>query len=96
VKDWRRLDEIDWKREYEDLRRESLQTSPRGHGLALFLSRGMMAWLEALTALTSRRIRPTMPSESIDLPSGVRPDLTTLLANMVLSCVERETHEHIQ
>jgi hypothetical protein len=43
---------IDWKREYEDLRREALHAgSRRGHGLALFLSRGMKAWLEALTAL---------------------------------------------
>ena len=94
MKNWRQLDEIDWKREYEDLRRQAFQTSSRGHGLALFLSRGMMAWLEALTALASRRIAP--PSESVDIPSLVRPDLTTLLANMVLSCVKRETHEHIQ
>jgi transposase len=37
---------IDWKQEYEHLRREALQVgSRRGHGLALFLSRGMMAWL---------------------------------------------------
>jgi hypothetical protein len=45
---------IDWKQEYENLRQEALQTSSRrGHGLALFLSRGMMAWLKALTALRS-------------------------------------------
>ena len=43
---------IDWQQEYENLRQEALQAgSRRGHGLALFLSRGMMAWLEALTAL---------------------------------------------
>ena len=68
---------IDWQQEYENLRREALQASSRrGHGLALFLSRGMMAWLEALTAV-------------------LRPDLTTLLANMVLSCMRGETHEPI-
>lgn len=68
---------IDWQQEYENLRQEALQAgSRRGHGLALFLSRGMMAWLEALTAV-------------------LRPDLTTLLANMVLSCMRGETHEPI-
>jgi hypothetical protein len=96
VKNWCQLDEIDWKWEYEDLRRQALQTSSRGHGLALFLTRGMMAWLEALTALASRPIAQSASPESIDLPSVVRPDLTTLLANMVLSCMKREAHEHIQ
>jgi hypothetical protein len=97
VKNRDQLNEIHWKQEYEDLRREAtLQMGPHGHGLALFLSRGMMAWLEALTALASRPVAQNRPQESIDLPSVVRPDLTTLLANMVLSCMRRETHEHIQ
>ena len=96
VKNWRQLDEIDWKREYEDLRRLALQNSPRGHGLALFLSRGMMAWLEALTALRPRPALQSGPQDSVDLPSVLRPDLTTLLANMVLSCMRGEAHEHIQ
>jgi len=96
VKNWGQLEQIDWKREYEEMRRQAFQTSPGGHGLALFLSRGMMAWLEALRALTSRRIAPIISSESMDVPSVVRSDLTTLLANMVLSCVKREMHEPIQ
>jgi hypothetical protein len=88
---------IDWKQEYETLRREALQAdSRRGHGLALFLSHGMMAWLEALTALRSHPIAQTAPQESFDLPSVLRPDLTTLLTNMVLSCMRRGAHEHIQ
>jgi hypothetical protein len=87
---------IDWKREYEDLRREALQAgSRRGHGLALFLSRGMKAWLEALTSLRPRPVTKSTSQESVDLPPVVRPDLTTLLANMVLSCVRREEHEPI-
>jgi len=87
---------IDWKQEYEHLRQEALQSgSRRGHGLALFLSRGMMAWLEALTALRSRPISQSASQESVDLPSVLRPDLTTLLANMVLSCMRREAHEPI-
>ena len=92
------LNEIYWKQEYENLRQEVLQTGPRGHGLALFLSRGMMAWLEALRVLVlaSPRVSQNGHQESIDLPSAVRPDLTTLLASMVLSCMKREAHEHIQ
>lgn len=87
---------IDWKQEYENLRQEALQASSRrGHGLALFLSRGMAAWLEALTALRSRPVSQRAPQESVDLPSVLRPDLTMLLANMVLSCLRREAHEPI-
>jgi hypothetical protein len=87
---------IDWKQEYENLRQEALQTSSRrGHGLALFLSRGMMAWLKALTALRSRPIPQSAPQESVDLPSVLRPDLTTLLADMVLSCMTGEARELI-
>jgi hypothetical protein len=96
MKNWHQLSEIDWKQEYEELRRQALDSDSRGHGLALFLSRGMMAWLEALTALISRPIAQSAPSESVDFPSVVRPALTTLLANMVLSCMKRDAHEHIR
>jgi hypothetical protein len=82
---------IDWEREYENLRRDALGgNSRRGHGLALFVSRGMMAWLDALTALGSRPLRQNTPPESVDFTPVLRPDLTTLLANMVLSCLRRE------
>ena len=55
---------IDWKREYEDLRQEALRAgSHRGHGLALFLSRGMTAWLEALTALRPRPVAKNASQE---------------------------------
>jgi hypothetical protein len=82
---------IDWKQEYEHLRHEArLAGSSRGHGLALFLTQGMMTWLQALTALRSRPVSQSTPHESFDLPSVLRPDLTTLLANMVLSCMRRE------
>lgn len=87
---------MDWRQEYENLRQEALQAdSRRGHGLALFLSRGMMAWLEALTALSPRSVLQSAPQESVDLPSLLRPDLTTLLANMVLSCMRGDVREPI-
>jgi hypothetical protein len=90
------LIQIDWRQQYEDVRREALRVdSRRGHGLALFLSRGMMAWLEALTALKPRAGLPAMTREAVDLPSILRPDLTTLLANMVLSCMRGGAHEYI-
>ena len=89
------LNQIDWTKEYEEVRREVLYAGMmgrRGHGLALFLSRGMRAWLEALTALRPRSIAgpKMMPEESVDLASAARPDLTALLAGMVLACIERE------
>jgi len=81
----------DWESEYENLRRDALDHGSRhGHGLALFVSRGMTAWLEALTALRPRPLRPSAPAESVDSSPVLRPDLTTLLANMVLSCLGRE------
>ena len=91
------LDQLfDWEQEYENLRQEALQTSSRrAHGLALFLSRGMMAWLEALTALRPRTVSQSASQESVDVPPVLRPDLTTLLANMVLSCMRRDAHESI-
>ncbi len=88
---------LDWKQEYEDLRQEAIRAGSRhGHGLALFQTRGMMAWLEALTALRSHPVSQSAPQESFDLPSVARTDLTTLLTNMVLSCMRGEPHEHIQ
>jgi transposase len=91
---------IDWRQEYEDLRQGATRTvvSRRGHGLALFLSRGMMAWLEVLAALKSHTAAPTTTGESAsatELTSAVRPDVTTLLANMVLCCMGEEKHECI-
>jgi hypothetical protein len=78
------------------MRQEALDVNTRrGHGLALFLSRGMMAWLEALAALRPRRPLPHREVEhSADLPSVLQPDLTTLLADMVLSCIGKEGHEY--
>jgi hypothetical protein len=96
-----RLNQIDWAQEYENVRREALLaggTGRRGHGLALFLSAGMRAWLEALTALRPRPVASSEMSrhERIELPPAARPDLTALLADMVLACIEKEAHGHIQ
>jgi hypothetical protein len=80
--------------QYEALRREALGTAPfgpPGHGLALFLSRGLPAWLAALTALvppgapTGPRVEPRRESGPGLLPTA-RAELTTVLAGMVLAC----------
>lgn len=85
------LDATFLSEQYEVLRKEALeldQTGRRGHGLALFLSRGMIAWMLALRTFVPRPM--TVSGEGAvrfpDLPSGVRSDLTVVLADMVLSC----------
>lgn len=85
------LDTTFLSEQYEALRKEALEldrTGRRGHGLALFLSRGMIAWATALRALASP---PAIASGERavlypDLPSAVRSDLTVVLADMVLAC----------
>ena len=81
--------------QYEALRREALEVAPfapRGHGLALFIARGLPAWLAALTALApSRPARavaegPAEPASRL-LPAA-RVELTTVLAGMVLVCAQ--------
>lgn len=86
----------EWRQEYENMRQEALDMNTRrGHGLALFLSRGMTAWLAALAALGPRPPLPHRKLEnSADLPPVRQPDLTTLLADMVLSCIGKEGHEY--
>ena len=81
--------------QYEALRREALEVAPfgpRGHGLALLLTRGLPAWLTALTALV-----PSWPRRPMDEPRAersprllpaARAELTTVLAGLVLACAE--------
>ncbi len=83
--------------QYEALRREALEVAPfgpRGQGLALFLARGMPAWLAALTALAPARPAPRRDDGLAEPPPPLLPaaraELTTVLAGMVLACT-RET-----
>jgi len=94
--------------EYGALRREATELppgGPRGHGLALFLTRGLPGWLAALTALRPVRRRPPPPAEASrdprpTLAPSARTELTTVLAGMVLACaagdhdVQREPGDH--
>lgn len=74
---------------YEELRREADGRIPGaeggGHGLALFLSRGMVAWMKAVLPLA-----PTVPLRDIrpapaGIPGPVREELTGLLVSMLLA-----------
>jgi len=91
-----------YEQHYEILRQEALSPDcgmERGHGLALFLSQGMVAWMKALVAL--QPLRSTSPVEVIPFPlpthprlsSSIRSELTTVLAGMVLACSRSPTHE---
>jgi hypothetical protein len=76
------------------LRREALEKDwrgERGHGLALFLARGMSAWVVAVEALAPAVSKRQWPADDAacsaapTLPSSFRAELTTVLAGMVLA-----------
>jgi hypothetical protein len=80
--------------QYETLRREALEQDwgERGHGMALFLARGMSAWVAAVQALAPLASNPQPCADEAVRGSGptlslsYRAELTTLLAGMVLAC----------
>ena len=79
--------------QYEALRTGALEAEllgRRGHGLTLFLSRGMIGWMAALQALGRfpTTVREDRSIKYLDLPAAVRSDLTVVLADMVLACSE--------
>lgn len=81
--------------QYEALRREALEVAPfapRGHGLALFIARGLSAWLAALTALGPSRPACAVYEPPMEPAARLRPaargELTTVLAGMVLVCAQ--------
>jgi hypothetical protein len=83
--------------QYEAMRREALGCDAygrRGHGLALFLSRGMPAWMAALSAFEGPQCRQPsaediqLPRHPMDLPAEARSELTLVWASMVLACTK--------
>jgi hypothetical protein len=77
------------REQYEALRREALEAAapgPRGPGLALFLARGLPAWLATLTALPPRpAAAPGVRGPT--LGPAARRELTAVLAGMVRACL---------
>jgi len=90
-----------YEQHYERLRQEALSPCrglERGHSLALFLSRGMIAWMQALRTLqppqpSSEKAVPGPLSGTVKLSKPVRSELTAVLAGMVLACRMRSSHE---
>ena len=82
--------------QYEAMRREALGCDtygPRGHGLALFLSRGMPAWMAALSVFDGSQYQQYSAEDiqlprSMNLPAEARSELTLVWASMVLACTK--------
>jgi hypothetical protein len=90
------LASVDADQQYERLRQQALAddcSSNQGHGLAVFLQRGMAAWLNALLALTPRSV-PSVASfdATAHTFASVQGEMTLVLAHMVLCCL-KETYQ---
>ena len=77
---------------YEELRQEALYTSVkcyrRSQGLALFIRKGMIAWIEAWTNCTSSLLpvkREKGNHLERNLPLDLHTEVAILLSNMALS-----------
>jgi hypothetical protein len=71
---------------YEELRRQAL--GPFGsqtQGLALFLQRGMSAWMQAWSQCVAPQTSPAQPPQTQEIcPVQLHADVATLLASMIL------------
>jgi len=84
--------------QYEAMRRDALGVDPygpRGHGLALFLSRGMPAWLAALSTLDRHHacehaVADLQLTGTPEIAPAVRSELTLVWAGMVLACSQEK------
>jgi hypothetical protein len=82
--------------QYELVRREATTTDPtgpRGHGLALLMTRGMSGCLTAIQTLAptlvgSARMDAIASSDRIAWQANDRTQLTHVLASLVLTCVQ--------
>ena len=75
---------------YEQLRRDAMGRSAHhseGLGLALFLRRGMTAWMQAWSECTGavEPITRAQAGATEAIPVDMRSQITTLLASMILS-----------
>ena len=79
------------RRQYEVVRHDAatqVAFSRQGYGVALLMSRGMPAWLKAISTICLPSVGPP-PAESgdLDLPPPVRSEMARVLASLVLSRV---------
>lgn len=90
--------DADYGREqYERVRREATTTdrsAPRGHGLALLMTRGLSSWLEALQTLAppprvgAGPIDALASSDRVAWRADDRAQLTHVLASLVRTCLQ--------
>ena len=65
----------------------------RGHGLALFMTRGMSAWFDALKIFQPRPMTHYPPTpESSQLPHTMKSEVILVLTDMILACQEEKCH----
>jgi hypothetical protein len=79
---------------YEELRQQALDDSSLGDlGMGLFLTQGMVAWMQACSWIpaTVSKNSPSHPSTSAPLPQDLRGEIVTVLAAMALRQVS-EVH----
>ena len=88
----------DLTEQYEQLRREATGCSEhaaQGLGLALFLRRGMTAWMQAWSQCAdpgTPNIRPH-PASMTPVPIDLRAQIATLLAGIILSLQQEATYD---
>jgi hypothetical protein len=71
----------------------AVATPPRGYGLALFLARGMSAWMAAMRTVLRAQTNANQAAGTPAQPLGPIPgraELTTVMAGLLLACVTEE------
>ena len=78
-------------RQYEVVRHDAatqVAFSRQGYGVALLMSRGMPAWLKAISTISLPSVvPPPAGSGDLDLPPPVRSEMARVLASLVLARV---------
>jgi hypothetical protein len=88
----------DLTEQYEQLRREATGCSEhaaQGLGLALFLRRGMTAWMQAWSQCADRGAPNTRPHPAsiAPVPKDLRAQIATLLAGIILGLQQEATYD---
>ena len=79
-------------RQYEVVRHDAATQaafSRRGYGMALLMSRGMPAWLDAMSTISLPPVHSWSPAGNgdLELATPIRSELARVLASLVLRCV---------